>query len=78
MSKPTCNEYAEALGQWPNCTIPDCPNKACLHLGSDRCWPHTVGQPFNCHDGMSGREIAIFNRRIEANWMARAKKEDRE
>lgn len=31
---------------------------------------HTVGQPFNCHDGMSDRQIEAFNRRIEAEWRA--------
>jgi len=71
MSEPNCIDYAAALGDWPNCSVPDCPNKACLHLESDKCWPHTVGQPFNCHDGMSEEEIAEFNTRIEEAWLAK-------
>ena len=71
MSEQTCNDYANALGDWPNCTVADCPNKACLHLASGKCWPHTVGQPFNCHDGMSDAQIEKFNRRIEDEWLAR-------
>jgi hypothetical protein len=64
-----CIDYAAALGEWPNCTVPDCPNKACLHLVSPKCWPHTVGQPFNCHDGMSDAEIEQFNSIIEYEYL---------
>lgn len=28
--------------QWPNCSIPGCPFKSCLALGSDKCYPHTL------------------------------------
>ncbi len=71
MDELTCNDYAKEMGAWPNCAVPDCPNKTCLHLGSDKCWPHTVGQPFNCHDGMTDEQITAFNTRIEAEWLAR-------
>jgi hypothetical protein len=33
------------LDSWPNCAVPDCPNKTCLKLDSDKCWPHTVNAP---------------------------------
>jgi hypothetical protein len=69
MSESNCIDYANAMGEWPNCAVPDCPNKTCLHLSSDKCWPHTVGQPFNCHDGMTDEQIEEFNRRIETEWL---------
>lgn len=34
---------AEVLVAWPNCAVPDCPNKACLMLNSARCYAHTTG-----------------------------------
>lgn len=33
----------ELLDEWPNCSVPDCPNKASLRLRSDKCHPHTEG-----------------------------------
>ena len=33
------------LGNWPNCSVPDCPNKCCLALNSEKCHPHTTGKP---------------------------------
>jgi hypothetical protein len=71
MKRDTCIDFACDLGAWSNCTVADCPNKACLHLSSPKCWPHTVGQPFNCHDGMTEREVEFFNRRIEDEWLQR-------
>lgn len=32
----------KTLRDWPNCEVPDCPNKACLRLDSDKCYPHTM------------------------------------
>lgn len=32
------------LNNWPNCIVPDCPNKCCRALNSDKCHPHTTGQ----------------------------------
>ncbi len=26
---------------WPDCAVPECPNKCCLRLNSKYCWPHT-------------------------------------
>lgn len=40
----------QQLDAWPNCVVPDCPNKACLDLGSDKCHPHTTGKPFKAWD----------------------------
>ena len=71
MNDPTCNDYAQELGEWANCPVPDCPNKCCLHLNSPLCWPHTVGQPFNCHDGMTQAEVKVFNARVEYEWSMR-------
>ena len=28
--------------EWPNCSVPGCPFKSCLALGSDKCYPHTI------------------------------------
>lgn len=38
----TCEDAATSLGSWPNCTVPDCENKACLKFGSAKCYPHTL------------------------------------
>jgi hypothetical protein len=27
---------------WPNCIVTGCPNKCCLRLRSDKCYPHTM------------------------------------
>jgi hypothetical protein len=37
----------DPVSDWPNCEVADCPNKSCLRLGSAKCWPHTVGAPFD-------------------------------
>lgn len=29
--------------EWPNCPIEGCPNKICLALNSEFCFPHTPG-----------------------------------
>ena len=31
------------LEDWPNCNVPDCPNKSTHN--SERCYPHTFGLP---------------------------------
>ena len=28
---------------WPDCSEPDCTNKSCLRLDSDKCYPHSLG-----------------------------------
>lgn len=38
-SKESDVEYEE----WPDCPIEGCPNKICLALQSDFCFPHTPG-----------------------------------
>lgn len=65
----TCIERARRLSGWPNCSVPDCPNKSCLHLYSDKCWPHTVGQPLNWADGLKRVEREILSRTIERNYL---------
>ena len=37
--KTTCADHARNLGDWPNCSIPDCQNKANLWLGRGKCYP---------------------------------------
>ena len=32
---------------WPNCTIPDCCNKACVGLSDYVCFPHYFKLPMN-------------------------------
>lgn len=40
---PTCFDLAQgSLDDWPNCTVPDCGNKACLRFNSEKCYPHTL------------------------------------
>ena len=39
--------FVDELAAWPNCTVPDCENKACLWAGTGRCHPcseRLVGQ----------------------------------
>ena len=33
----------EEDAMWPNCTVPDCGNKACLGLSNEECFPHYLG-----------------------------------
>jgi hypothetical protein len=60
----TCLELAAQNGVWPNCSVPDCENKACLRLGA-KCWPHTVGLPLNWAKGMSQRKAERMSTLIE-------------
>lgn len=30
------------FNEWPNCSVPGCPFKTCLALGSDKCFVHTI------------------------------------
>lgn len=39
-----------------NCSVADCPNKVCLHLSSNKCWPHTVGAPLGWTRGLTSRQ----------------------
>lgn len=51
---------------WPDCPVEGCPNKICLALNSDRCFPHTPG---NKHvkgwkiDAGRGVGASVLNRR---------------
>ncbi len=40
----------EVLDNWPNCSVPDCPNKICKWLSKDKCHPHATGRFVNPHD----------------------------
>lgn len=31
------------LDAWPNCSTPDCPNKVCLWLSREKCFPCATG-----------------------------------
>lgn len=33
----------EVLDRWPNCSTPDCENKACLWLSTGKCFPCSTG-----------------------------------
>lgn len=32
----------EIINAWANCSVPDCPNKVCVWLGSGMCYPHAI------------------------------------
>lgn len=36
-------ELEEVTNDWPDCPIEGCPNKICLALDSEFCFPHTPG-----------------------------------
>lgn len=37
-------DFRERFGfDWPNCSVVECDYKACLSLGSDKCYAHTNG-----------------------------------
>jgi hypothetical protein len=40
MSDETLKLARERFEKWPNCSIPDCSNKACLGLSDTKCFPH--------------------------------------
>lgn len=44
------------LDDWPDCTVPRCPNKCCLALDSEKCFPHTPG-----NDHVKGWKIDASN-----------------
>lgn len=56
---------------WPNCPIADCPNKICLSLNSDKCWPHTVGVPLDWAKGLGTAMREEQSRIIEEAYLAR-------
>jgi len=45
-------EFLEVDPEWPLCKTTGCQNNRCLRLGSDRCYPHSIGLP----KGFSGWE----------------------
>lgn len=65
----SCSDYAALLGHWPNCAVADCPNKVCLHLDSDKCWPHTVGMPINWYKGLSEKKIEQISNEVETAYL---------
>jgi hypothetical protein len=65
----TCEEMAADLSGWPNCPIPDCPNKICLSLDSDKCWPHTVGLHIDWAKGLSTEARERRSRAITAEYL---------
>lgn len=44
----------DLLDIWPNCTVADCSNKACLGLSNEVCFPHYFRLP------MDSRGNAIY------------------
>jgi hypothetical protein len=72
----TCSDIAAIQGYWQNCSIPDCPNKVCLHLQSNKCWPHTVGLSVNWHKGLSQKQIELKNREMEEAYFKRLEQEN--
>lgn len=59
------------LDKWPNCPIPDCPNKICLRLRSDKCCPHTVGVPLNWGNELTAEQRDKAVDEIEEEWRDR-------
>jgi hypothetical protein len=57
------------LQYWPNCAIADCPNKACLHLDSKFCWPHTVGMPIDWSTGIPEILVESVSQAIEYEYL---------
>ena len=35
-------QVGDRVIEWPDCIVPGCPNKCCLRLRSDKCYPHTM------------------------------------
>lgn len=64
----TCQEQSERIQDWPNCSVPDCPNKICIRLHSGKCWPHTMHLPINFYEKMSEKEIEVFTSQKEAEY----------
>lgn len=62
---------------WPNCSIEYCPNKSCLSLNSDKCFPHTPGWTWWKHCRIKWYRIKMFwnNRIIGALMVLRGKAE---
>lgn len=44
------------LNDWHDCIVPGCPNKCCLALDSEKCFPHTPG-----NDHVKGWRIDASN-----------------
>ena len=60
-----------SVDDWPNCIVPDCPNKCCLRLKSDKCWPHTVGAPVGWAVGKSKADRDATAAALEVEWKRR-------
>lgn len=50
------DNFEQVLSLWPNCSVPDCPNK-CFEPLSDKCFPHWRGLPFLPHDETGSEEV---------------------
>lgn len=59
---------SDLMEVWDNCAVADCPNKCCLRLGSEKCWPHTVGAPFNWQDGLDKRAKKTMRKKYEREY----------
>ena len=45
------------LDKWPDCPVEGCPNKICLALDSEFCFPHTPGNEHVKRIGIDVRRI---------------------
>jgi hypothetical protein len=51
--REACADYADDPENWPNCSVPDCPYKACVWLLQGMCYPHSKGltlKPIEVYD----------------------------
>lgn len=44
---PRAELPSDIAALWPNCTVPDCANKACLGLSETLCTPHYFKLPMD-------------------------------
>jgi hypothetical protein len=64
-------ESAAELGDWPNCSTPDCPAKVCFRFKNGKCWPCTMEMAVNWYDGMPRKLRELVSRQTEAEYWAR-------
>ena len=46
--------------EWADCIVPGCPNRCCKALGSDKCFPHTEGDPHIKRLKIAMNRVAAF------------------
>ena len=68
-----CLTDAISLGEWPNCSTADCPNKVCFRFENDKCWPCTMGLPANWFEGMPQDKSEAISKAIEEEWWSKQK-----